>query len=49
MLYSLLGTCKMQDIEPNQWLRNTLEKIAPNTINRINSFQLLLNKNINSH
>jgi transposase len=35
MLYSLLGTCKMHGIEPYNWLRNTLEKIATHPINRI--------------
>ena len=35
MLYSLLGTCKMNGIEPYAWLRNTLEKIASHPINRI--------------
>ncbi len=35
MLYSLLGTCKMHGIEPYNWLRNTLEKIAAHPINRI--------------
>ena len=36
MLYSLLGTCKMHNIEPYQWLKNTLEKIAIHPINKIN-------------
>ena len=35
MLYSLLGTCKMHNIEPLTWLVNTLEKIATHPINRI--------------
>jgi transposase len=35
MLYSLLSTCKMNGIEPCNWLRNTLEKIAAHPINRI--------------
>lgn len=35
MLYSLLSTCKMHGIEPYNWLRNTLEKIAEYPINRI--------------
>jgi hypothetical protein len=35
ILYSLLGTCKMQGIDPYAWLRNTLEKIASHPINRI--------------
>ncbi|CDH45975.1 IS66 family transposase [Candidatus Contendibacter odensensis] len=35
MLYSLLGTCKMNGIEPYAWLHTTLEKIATHPINRI--------------
>jgi transposase len=35
MLYSLLGTCKMNGVEPYQWLKSTLEKIADHPINRI--------------
>ena len=35
MLYSLLGTCKMNGVEPYTWLRETLEKIATHPINRI--------------
>jgi transposase len=35
MLYSLLGTCKMHNIEPYQWLKSVLEKIADHPINRI--------------
>jgi len=35
MLYSLLGTCKMHDIEPYTWLKNVLEKIPSHPINKI--------------
>lgn len=35
MLYSFLGTCKRNDIEPFTWLRDTLAKIQDHTINRI--------------
>ncbi len=35
MLYSLLGTCKMHNIEPYTWLRNKRETIATHPINRI--------------
>jgi transposase len=35
MLYSLMGTCKLHDINPFTWLRNTLEQIAPYPVNRI--------------
>ncbi len=35
MLYSLLGTCKMHDIEPYGWLKDVLHRIADHPINRI--------------
>jgi transposase len=35
MLYSLLGTCKMNGIEPSTWLREVLQKIADHPINKI--------------
>ncbi|MBP8192759.1 MAG: transposase domain-containing protein [Chitinophagales bacterium] len=35
IFYSLLGTCKIHGIEPYNWLRNTLEKIATHSINKI--------------
>ena len=35
MLYSLLGTCKMHGVEPFQWLKSVLEKIADHPINQI--------------
>jgi transposase len=35
MLYSLLGTCKLHDINPFTWLKETLDKIAQQPINRI--------------
>jgi len=35
MLYSLLGTCKMHQIEPYQWLKSVLETIADHPINQI--------------
>lgn len=35
MLYSLLGTAKLHNIEPYQWLKTTLAKIAQHPINRI--------------
>lgn len=35
MLYSLLGTAKLHDIEPYHWLKTTLSKIAQHPINRI--------------
>lgn len=35
MLYSLLGTCKMHGVEPFQWLKTVLERIADHPINQI--------------
>ena len=44
MLYSLFGTCKMNGVEPYEWLRNVLETISDHPINRI---QELLPHHIN--
>lgn len=33
MMYSFLGTCKMNDIEPLAWLRETLTKIPDCKVN----------------
>jgi transposase len=35
MLYSLMGTCKLHDINPFNWLKDILEKIAQFPINRM--------------
>ena len=35
MLYSLLGTCKMHNIEPYNWLKNVLQKIPTHPINKV--------------
>jgi transposase len=35
MLYSLLGTCKMHNIEPYGWLKDVLQTIADHPVNRI--------------
>ncbi|MES1250148.1 MAG: IS66 family transposase, partial [Chitinophaga rupis] len=35
MLYSLLGTCKLHDINPFEWMKSVLEKISAHPINRI--------------
>ena len=35
MLYSFLGTCKINDVNPFEWLRMTLDKIPNYPINRI--------------
>ena len=36
MLYSFLGTCKINDINPFNWLRGTLEKIPTHPVNKLN-------------
>ncbi len=35
MLYSLLGTCKLHDINPFDWLREVLEKIGQHHVNKL--------------
>lgn len=35
MLYSFLGTCKINNINPFEWLRSTLDQIPNYPINRI--------------
>lgn len=35
MLYSLLGTCKMHNIEPYSWLEDVLNRIATHPINKV--------------
>lgn len=35
MLYSFLGTCKINDINPFEWLRSTLDRIPTRPVNRI--------------
>jgi transposase len=35
MLYSLVGTCKLQDINPFSWLKNMLEIIPSYPVNKI--------------
>lgn len=36
MLYSLIGTCKLHNINPYTWLRDVLSKIAQHPISKIN-------------
>lgn len=43
MLYSLLGTCKINSINPFEWLQNTLEKIPSHPVNKL---ELLLPSNM---
>jgi transposase len=35
MLYSLLGTCKMNGVDPSDWLKDVLERIPTHPINKI--------------
>ena len=42
MLYSLLGTCKLHDVNPFAWLRDVLQRIALHPINKI--YEMLPNK-----
>lgn len=35
MLYSLIGTCKLHDINPFEWMKSVLEKISVHPINKI--------------
>jgi transposase len=35
VLYSLLGTCKLHDINPFEWMKSVLEKISSHPINKI--------------
>lgn len=35
MLYSFFGSCKMQDINPGPWLKDTLERIPEHSIQRL--------------
>ena len=38
MIYSLLGTCKLNDVNPYEWLTDVLGKINDWPINRIHEF-----------
>ena len=35
MLYSLMGTCKLHDINPFTWLKDVLERIASYPVNKV--------------
>jgi transposase len=35
MMYSFFGTCKLQGIEPYEWLKTTLERISDHKANRL--------------
>jgi hypothetical protein len=42
MLYSFLGTCKINNVNPFHWLRDTLEKIPAHPVNQL---EILLPQN----
>jgi transposase len=46
MLYSFLGTCKINDVNPFEWLQDILSKIPTHSVNKLN---LLLPYNWNSN
>jgi hypothetical protein len=48
MLYSLLGTCRLNGVNPFIWLRETLRRIATHPINRIEEL-LPQNFNLNNN
>lgn len=35
MLYSFIGTCKINDVNPFEWLKNTLETIPQHPVNKL--------------
>ena len=35
MIYSLLGTCKLQGIDPFVWLKDVLERLPDHPVNRL--------------
>lgn len=37
MLYSFLGTCKVNDVNPFEWLRLTLDKIPAHPVNKLSA------------
>jgi len=38
IIYSLLETCKKNDVDPYQWLKDVYTRIPTHPINRINEF-----------
>jgi len=38
MIYSLLGCCKINDVNPYEWLKDVLTKIQYQPINKIKDF-----------
>lgn len=49
MLYSLLGTCKINGVEPYAWLKDVLRVIADHPVNRIAELLLHRYKNSSLH
>ncbi len=35
VIYSLIGTCKMHNVNPYEWLKDVLNRIQDHPINRI--------------
>jgi len=35
MIYSFLGTCKINDVEPYAWLKNIMTRIQDHSIQRL--------------
>lgn len=47
MIYSFLGSCKMQNINPREWLQNTLEKIPEHSIQKLEQLLPGYQENLN--
>lgn len=45
MMYSFFGTCKLNDIEPLQWLTQTLRKLPDTKVNQLNTLLPISSKN----
>ncbi|MBK8633688.1 MAG: transposase [Saprospiraceae bacterium] len=37
MIYSFMGTCKANDVNPNEWLKNVLEKIPDTKMSELSN------------
>lgn len=47
LMYSLMGSCLQNNVDPYQWLTNTLQKINNTKVNELN--KLLPNNTLESH